>query len=244
MRIRLLALLSAAVVVAGCGSGDSSKEKEAASTPASTPVATPTAVATTPAPTETAAAPANNGCPAAKQPKSKGEGKLSKPTTALDPTKTYTAVVTTSCGEFQIKLDVKRAPKTAASFAYLADKKFYDQTTFHRIVPGFVIQGGDPLGTGTGGPGYTVVEAPPQSLKYTNGVVAMAKGGNEPSGASGSQFFVVTGGNVQLPPDYALLGTVTSGGDTVGDIGTAATDPNTERPLAPIVIESIRIKVS
>ncbi len=81
----------------------------------------------------------------------------------------------TSCGSFTIRLDQKTAPNTAASFAALAENGFYDGTVFHRIVPGFVIQGGDPTGTGTGGPGYSIVDAPPENATYTRGVVAMAK---------------------------------------------------------------------
>ena len=104
----------------------------------------------------------------------------------------------TSCGTFEIALDTKRAPKTTNSFAYLADEGFYDDLTFHRIVPGFVIQGGDPLGTGTGGPGYSVDEKPPANLAYTKGTVAMAKSSAEPPGRSGSQFFVVTGADAGL----------------------------------------------
>ncbi len=99
----------------------------------------------------------------------------------------------TSCGSFTIRLDQKTAPNTAASFASLTEKGFYDGTVFHRIVPGFVIQGGDPTGTGTGGPGYSVVDKPPENAKYTRGVVAMAKTGDEPPGTAGSQFYVVTG---------------------------------------------------
>src|SRR4030095_8655173 len=106
--------------------------------------------------------------------------------------KTYLASVATNCGDFVITLDAKRAPKTGGAFKYLADKGFFDNTTFHRIVSGFVIQGGDPKGDGTGGPGFSVVEPPPQDLVYTKGVVAMAKTGAEPLGTSGSQFFVVT----------------------------------------------------
>src|SRR5689334_17640008 len=104
-----------------------------------------------------------------------------------------TAVVTTNKGEFTIQLDTENDPITTNSFAYLAEDGFFDDLTFHRIAPGFVIQGGDPNGDGSGGPGYTCVEKPPANTKYTKGVVAMAKAGNEPPGASGSQFFVVTG---------------------------------------------------
>ncbi len=159
----------------------------------------------------------------------------------LDPSKTYVATVDTSKGTFAITLDAKRAPKTGGSFKSLADKGFYDKLTFHRIVPGFVIQGGDPNGDGTGGPGYTVEEAPPRDLTYTQGVVAMAKTGNEPPGTSGSQFFVVTAADAQLPPEYALLGRVTSGADVVSKIAAVKTDPSTEKPLKPVTIHTIKV---
>lgn len=222
--VRFLILLLALLALAGCG-GDDESAGEAE--------ATPTATAET----------TDVGCQKVDAPESKGEGKLPKPTLELDPAKSYTATVATSCGDFEIALDVKRAPKTAASFVSLARDGFFDATSFHRIVPGFVIQGGDPLGTGLGGPGYTVVEAPPRSLRYTRGVVAMAKAANEPSGASGSQFFVVTGEDAGLPPDYALLGTIASGQDVVDTIGVVPTD-GAEMPVDPVVIESVTITES
>jgi cyclophilin family peptidyl-prolyl cis-trans isomerase len=149
--------------------------------------------------------------------------------------------VSTTCGDFAITLDAKRAPKTGGSFASLAKQGFYDGTTFHRIVAGFVIQGGDPKGDGTGGPGYSVVEAPPKSLQYTKGVVAMAKTQLEKPGTSGSQFFIVTGEAVQLPPEYALLGKVTAGQDVVEKIAASATDQATEQPIDAVVIKSVRV---
>jgi peptidyl-prolyl cis-trans isomerase B (cyclophilin B) len=164
-----------------------------------------------------------------------------KPKEQLDPAKTYVATVTTNCGEFQITLDAKRAPKTGGAFKALADEGFFDGTTFHRIVPGFVIQGGDPQGDGTGGPDWSIVEAPPQDLAYTKGVVAMAKTATEAPGTSGSQFFVVTAEDAQLPPDYALLGKVTAGQDVVDKIGVAEIDPATEKPVEPVVISSVKV---
>ena len=155
---------------------------------------------------------------------------------SLDPSKTYTVTLKTNEGTFSFDLDVKDSPNTTASFAALVKKGFFDGLTFHRIVPGFVIQGGDPSGDGTGGPGYTTVDTPPADAKYTKGVVAMAKSGAEPPGTSGSQFFVVTGDDVGLPPDYALLGKVTSGIAVVEKIGKLG-DPSTEQPTARIVIE-------
>jgi cyclophilin family peptidyl-prolyl cis-trans isomerase len=162
--------------------------------------------------------------------------------TPLDPAKTYVAKVTTDYGSISITLDAKQAPKTGGSFKYLADKRFYDGLTFHRIVPDFVIQGGDPKGDGSGGPGYTVVEAPPSNLVYKPGVVAMAKTQDEAPGTSGSQFFIVIGAQAQqLTPDYALLGTVTKGMNVAEAIGRVKADPNTGVPSKKVTIESIRV---
>jgi len=223
---RTLAVLVAclALAAAGCGGSDTSGNGDNAAQ-----TATPTP--------ENTGGEQDTGCATARQPPAK-HVRLPKPAETLDPAKTYVATVTTNCGEFQITLDAKRAPKTGGSFKYLADKGFYDGTTFHRIVPGFVIQGGDPLGTGTGGPGYSVVERPPRTLAYTRGVVAMAKTQLERAGTSGSQFFVVTGDDVGLPPDYAVAGTVTDGLDVVERIG-ALGDPATEQPLQPVVVRSV-----
>ena len=106
---------------------------------------------------------------------------LSRPSTTLNPKKTYVATVHTSCGDFEITLDAKQAPRTGGSFLYLAQKHLFDETTFHRIVPGFVIQGGDPKGNGTGGPGYSVVEAPPRDA------AERTAGGSHPATTSGSR---------------------------------------------------------
>lgn len=154
-----------------------------------------------------------------------------------------TAVVDTSCGSFEIALDSGRAPKTVNSFVYLAEQGFYDGLAFHRIAntPQFgVIQGGDPAGDGTGGPGYSVDERPPPNLAYTRGVVAMAKSAVEPPGRSGSQFFVVTSADLGLPPQYALLGRVSSGLDVVERIG-ALGNPQ-EQPKQPVLINSVTIE--
>jgi peptidyl-prolyl cis-trans isomerase B (cyclophilin B) len=149
---------------------------------------------------------------------------------ALDPEKTYTVTLKTNQGTFAFDLDVTDSPHTTASFADLVKKGFFDGLTFHRIVPGFVIQGGDPNGDGTGGPGYTTVDPPPADAKYTKGVVAMAKTGAERPGTAGSQFFVVTGAEIGLPPEYALLGKVSSGMAVVDKIGCSATRLPSSRP--------------
>jgi len=155
-----------------------------------------------------------------------------------------TAVVDTGCGTFEIGLDTKGNPKTAASFEYLAENGVYDDTLWHRIVPGFVIQGGDPQGSGSGGPGYSVDEPPPANAEYTKGVVAMAKTEAEPPGRSGSQFFVVSGADAGLPPQYAIAGEVTSGFAVVKTIEGFG-DPqsgSTGTPLEPVVINTVTIE--
>lgn len=180
-----------------------------------------------------------SGCKEVEAPPVK-HANLKAPPQTVKPGEELTAVVITSCGTFDIALDTKRAPKTANSFAFLAEKGFYDNLTFHRIVPEFVIQGGDPLGTGLGGPGYKVVEKPPANLEYTKGVVAMAKSSTEPPGTSGSQFFVVTGANAGLPPEYALVGKVSKGMSVVERIGKLGTPE--EKPKQTVLIEKMTVE--
>jgi peptidyl-prolyl cis-trans isomerase B (cyclophilin B) len=153
----------------------------------------------------------------------------------LDPKSAHSVDVLTNLGSFTIRLDVEDSPCVTSSFASLVRRRFFDGTVFHRIVPHFVIQGGDPTGTGTGGPGYTVVEPPPANSLYTEGVVAMAKAGDEPPGAAGSQFFVVTATNAGLQPEYAILGVVTKGLKVVERIGRLG-DPVTEKPTRSVVV--------
>lgn len=143
----------------------------------------------------------------------------------------------TNRGNFTVELATERYPVATNNFAYLATNGFYDGLGFHRVVPGFVIQGGDPEGDGTGGPGYREVEAPDSGTIYRPGTVAMAKAGDEPRGSFGSQFFIVTAsGAIDLPPDYAVVGQVISGFDVVSEIGGLG-GPD-ERPTERVVIES------
>ena len=181
------------------------------------------------------------GCRSVDEPKAKTVEKRKRPAQTVDDDKTYTAVVKTNCGAFEIDLDVRRSPRTVNSFVALARDDFFDGLGFHRIVPGFVIQGGDPAGTGEGGPGYDVVEAPPENASYTKGVVAMAKTELDEVGTSGSQFFVVVADNADLPSEYAVLGKVKSGMDVVQKIGEAPNDPADNRPTEPIVMEDVAI---
>jgi cyclophilin family peptidyl-prolyl cis-trans isomerase len=158
----------------------------------------------------------------------------------LDPDTTYSLVLKTTEGSFTIELDQKLAPNTARSLVRLARNGFFDGTKFHRVVPGFVIQGGDPTGTGSGGPGYSTVDVPPSDAAYTEGVVAMAKTQTEAPGTAGSQFFVVTGADIGLPPDYAIVGKVTSGLAVVERIGKLG-DPATELPTQPVVTQKVEV---
>jgi cyclophilin family peptidyl-prolyl cis-trans isomerase len=180
-----------------------------------------------------------NGCTKVAAPEPKTVS-FKKPKQVLKPGEEATAVVKTSCGTFSIALDTKRAPNTANSFAFLSEEGFYDDLIFHRIAPGFVIQGGDPEGTGTGGPGYKVVEKPPANLAYTKGVVAMAKSSAEPPGSSGSQFFVVTSADAGLPPEYALVGKVSEGYPVVARIEKLGTPE--EKPKQTVLIEEVTIE--
>jgi peptidyl-prolyl cis-trans isomerase B (cyclophilin B) len=180
------------------------------------------------------------GCTKVEQPEPREES-LPKPKMTTKKGEKVTAVVETNCGTFDIALATTEALTIANSFAYLAEEGFYNELTFHRIVPEFVIQGGDPTATGGGGPGYEVVQAPPKNLKYTIGTVAMAKSAEAPSGASGSQFYVVSGPQGEtLPPEYALVGKVTKGLDVVETIGELG-GPE-EKPTEPVVIEKMTIE--
>ena len=214
----LAAALVAAALLAGCGGDDDGKDS-----------GEDTAVLT-------------EGCGSVPPPAAK---RVDPPSGDFELEAPATAVVKTSEGTFEIALDNERAPKTAGSFAYLVKQGFYDGLEFHRIEPGFVIQGGDPLsGTpqvGSGGPGYCVDEDPPQDLVYGPGVVAMAKTAAEPPGFSGSQFFVVTApADAGLPPDYALVGQVSKGFDVVKAI--EALGASGGEPQKPVTIESITLE--
>jgi peptidyl-prolyl cis-trans isomerase B (cyclophilin B) len=216
---RWAALGLAVLALSGCGGDD---EPDTASTTTATGSATA------------------GGCREVDPPEPKQEGGGTKET-ELPSGKKPELVVETNCGNFTIKLDEVASPKTVASVAGLAEHGFYDDTTFHRIIPGFVIQGGDPTATGTGGPGYATVDTPAQTTTYTKGIVAMAKTPTEAPGTSGSQFFVVTGADAGLPPEYAVIGKVTEGRDVVDTIGKLG-DAATEEPTQVVVISKMRLK--
>jgi peptidyl-prolyl cis-trans isomerase B (cyclophilin B) len=228
LRPLLVVLALLALVLAACGEDDEPPARSEQPAPES--------------PSDSAGGEAG-ACREVAAPKPKPDGSAKKPAKPLAAGRTYDVVMTTSCGEFTIRLDQKTSPRTAASFASLARSGFYDGTVFHRIVPDFVIQGGDPTGSGTGGPGYSTRDVPPADTVYTQGVVAMAKTAVEPPGTSGSQFYVVTAPDAGLPPEYALLGKVVKGQDVVQAIGLLG-DPasgGAGTPLQPVVLESAKL---
>jgi peptidyl-prolyl cis-trans isomerase B (cyclophilin B) len=216
-------LLVSGALVCGCG-GSSSHSSSTAARSASA-----------------AGASSASGCRTVAVPAARTE-QVPAPHLTLDPRRTYTVTIQTNCGTFAFTLDVKDSPKTSASFYYLVKRGFFNGVTFHRVAAGFVIQGGDPTGTGAGGPGYTVVEPPPSNTQYVQGDVAMAKTQTQPAGASGSQFFVVTAANATqsagLTPDYALLGKVVSGLSVVERIGSLPTNPAGDGAPTPAVVMS------
>ena len=155
---------------------------------------------------------------------------------AISTSKTYTADVVTTAGQFTLSLDAKTAPHTVNNFVFLARQHFYDCVTFHRVIPGFVVQGGDPLGTGTGGPGYSFADELP-TKPYPLYSLAMANSGPN---TNGSQFFIVTGSSGQsLPLNYSLFGQVTAGQSVVRTINDSGnSDPNSGG-VPPLVIHRI-----
>jgi peptidyl-prolyl cis-trans isomerase B (cyclophilin B) len=165
---------------------------------------------------------------------------LSRPPQMVSRRDHLVAVVKTNCGQFRIKLDARRFPVVVNSFVYLARSGFYDGLQFNRVVPHFVIEGGDPLGNGTSGPGYRVIDPPPAHFHYRVGTVAMGKSSSEARGQAGSSFFVVMGGGASIAPEYAVLGRVRAGMATLRRIGSLGTARETPRQV--VRIDWIRIR--
>ena len=163
------------------------------------------------------------------------------PPMCIDPSKTYTAVLDTSLGSMTIALDAAAAPKTVNNFVVLARYRYYEGVIFHRIINSFMCQGGDPDGTGRGGPGYKFEDELPAPNTYKIGSVAMANAGPN---TNGSQFFIVSGpSGVGLPPSYSLFGQVTEGLDILENMQNVATARG-DRPLDDVVINSVTITES
>lgn len=161
----------------------------------------------------------------------------SAPPMCLEDGVDYSAVITTDAGEVTVDLLEEKAPETVNNFVFLARHKYYEGITFHRVIPGFMIQGGDPQGTGSGGPGYDFADELPDAGEYEIGSMAMANAGPD---TNGSQFFIVTGdAGVSLPPRYSLFGTVTDGMDavtTIEDDGSSQGQPETVHTIESVEI--------
>ena len=166
------------------------------------------------------------------------ESNMTKPTMQIDQTKKYQAILKTDKGNIVIDLFADKTPITVNNFVYLARENFYTNTIFHRTIPGFMIQGGDPTGTGRGGPGYKF-EDESFSGEYSRGTVAMANAGPN---TNGSQFFIMHQ-DTDLPLNYVIFGKVIEGLDVVDAIATAPTNPGGEgsTPVNPVKIESVEI---
>ena len=162
----------------------------------------------------------------------------SPPTMTIDPTASYTAVIDTTAGPITVELLPGEAPSTVNNFVFLARQGFYNNVIFHRTIPGFMIQGGDPTGTGGGGPGYRFPDEPVQR-PYSRGVLAMANAGPD---TNGSQFFIMHA-DYGLPPSYTIFGQAVAGLETIDAIATAPTQPGGEgsTPVNPVVIQSVEI---
>ncbi len=246
MRSALLTLLTATTLTLGA-CGDPDPKTDVSSTPpapggapvASTPPAT--TPETTPADAQPQTVKVKKGeCADVQAPQPKSPD-APKPSGKLPTDVRNILTLRTSCGIIKIELDAKDNPKTANSVAELAKSGYYDGLGFHRTVEGFVIQGGDPAGNGSGGPSWKVVEAPSEKTKYTAGVVAMAKTATEAAGTSGSQFFIVTAPDVGLPPEYAVAGKVVKGQDVAELIAKQGTKGTDGPPTKPVVIFSAKV---
>ena len=233
----LIVILLAALALVACGKNDDDDAQRDAAVVRTAPTGT------TPVRSE------RDGCRVVAAPEPRRPRRYRRPKQRLSRSRPHVAIVRTNCGTIRIRLAVRKYPKTTSSFASLARGGFYDGLTFHRIAkPGgndYVIQGGDPLGTGNGGPGYTVREPPRPDTRYRRYDVAMAKTEAQRVGTSGSQFFIVTatdGPAAQLTPDYALLGRVEGGDEVLDRLNRVPNDPADNRPTEPVIIEDVAIR--
>lgn len=243
-RSRLITgVLTLALLAAACGSGSS---------PTTTTTAAPPAdVATTVTPITLPPRPPTDYSEFRAQPTACGATAPAEVTPmtfdapkdlALDPNSPITATIATSCGDIVVQLDPALAPETVNSFVFLAEQGYFNGTVSHRILPGFVLQAGDPTATGRNGPGYTIPdELPPKDFLYTRGILAMANAGPN---TSGSQFFIMLG-DAGLPTTFSVFGKTTSGFDVLDAIAAIPLAPNSlgevSVPLETLYIDSITI---
>jgi cyclophilin family peptidyl-prolyl cis-trans isomerase len=176
-------------------------------------------------------------CPAEDGSSPKTQKFSQQPPMCIDLTKRYTAEVVTTKGTMSFSLDALAAPRTVNNFVFLARFHYFEGIFFHRVIPGFVIQGGDPEGTGAGGPGYRFEDELPKAGRYEVGSLAMANAGPN---TNGSQFFVISGPDgVRLPPQYSLFGQLVSGRDVLASINGVGTSSG--KPQERVVIESVTV---
>ena len=222
-RVLLVGIAGLVLALAAACGGDEEPTLQA------TPVATP--VAPTPAPTQIMQQ-------MEERPEVMSKSYDSYPDMVIDESKQYTATVKTSKGTIVLELFANEAPKTVNNFVFLAREGFYDGVIFHRVISGFMIQGGDPTGTGMSGPGYRFDDEP-VNRQYLAGTLAMANAGPD---TNGSQFFIMHN-DFRLPPNYTIFGKATEGQDVVNAIATTPTSP-TDRPLEDVYIVSVTIEES
>ena len=243
-RILALCIVSslAALFVAGCGFIPNPTAGEPTEPAAPTAAAVPaTAVPQATQITDTGAATSESGASTPEVVVNRGQSIKqwsSPPPMTIDPASSYTAVLNTSAGAITVELLPQEAPNTVNNFVFLARQGFYDNVIFHRTIDGFMIQGGDPTGTGGGGPGYTFADEQVQR-PYARGVLAMANAGPN---TNGSQFFIMHA-DYGLPPNYTIFGQAVAGLETIDTIATAPTQPGGEgsTPINPVVIQSVEI---
>ena len=181
------------------------------------------------------------GCPKSTSARVNTLSWSAAPALTIDKTKTYYANFVTTAGAFRVKFDAAKAPETVNSFIFLAKQGYYHCVIFHRVIPGFVVQGGDPTGTGTGGPGYTIPDELPSAASPTYPLYSLAMANTGQPHTGGSQFFIVTGPNGEsLPASYSLFGQVVSGTKTV-DILNAAGSTSGVPPTVTHRILSVTI---
>jgi cyclophilin family peptidyl-prolyl cis-trans isomerase len=231
--IGVIVVAAIAGVIALTTRGSGAKKTKVTST---APTTAPSTATTTPPTTVPKGPPL--ACPPADGSAAKTQSFPAAPPDCLGTGKTYKATVQTDIGTFKVTFDSAAAPKTVNNFVYLARYHFYDDVTFHRVIPGFVVQGGDPQGTGAGGPGYQFADELPKAGAYKLGSLAMANSGPN---TNGSQFFVITGDQgVKLPPSYSLFGDVTEGMDVVKKIeadGDPSGTPKVVHRMVKVTIE-------
>ena len=213
-----------ALVLTACGAGETVDQFDAAGASSDT-VQSATTIPVPPTAVDATAA--TDGAP-----KSYG----APPDLTIDSAAHYTATMSTNLGDIVIELFADTAPNTVNNFVFLANEGYYNGVIFHRVIPGFVAQAGDPTGTGRGGPGYSFADELNDPRPYTRGILAMANSGPN---TNGSQFFIVHEG-VGLPYAYTIFGEVISGMDVVDAIAATPTGPG-DRPITDIVIESITV---